>query len=263
MQQKFNFHSHTSRCGHAGGSDEAYVQEAIKNGYEVMGFSDHAPYINGYDPHERMKVEELDEYIQSIEYLQQKYQGQIEIFKGLEVEWIPERAEELKAYRQQFDYLILGEHTYTLDVENYFYDHVSDEDVLLYASMVEDACDAQIVDIIAHPDLFMYGKEVFSKACEEASHRIVQAAMRNHILLEVNLNGLKYGKVQKGEECRYLYPYRKFWEIVAQYDVGVVYGLDAHAPSKYGDFKAFEIVQKEIIYDLNLNFVSDLSFQHK
>jgi hypothetical protein len=42
-----------------------------------------------------------------------------------------------------------------------------------------------------------------------------------------------------------------------------VYGLDAHAPSKYGDFKAFEIVQKEIIYDLNLNFVSDLSFQHK
>lgn len=42
--QDFNYHSHTKRCGHAEGEDEAYVQEAIKNGYRYMGFSDHAPY---------------------------------------------------------------------------------------------------------------------------------------------------------------------------------------------------------------------------
>ena len=28
--QNFNYHSHTERCGHAVGSDEAYVKEAIK-----------------------------------------------------------------------------------------------------------------------------------------------------------------------------------------------------------------------------------------
>lgn len=28
--QDFNYHSHTKRCGHAEGEDEAYVQEAIK-----------------------------------------------------------------------------------------------------------------------------------------------------------------------------------------------------------------------------------------
>lgn len=27
--QNFNYHSHTERCGHAVGSDEAYVKEAI------------------------------------------------------------------------------------------------------------------------------------------------------------------------------------------------------------------------------------------
>ena len=31
--QKFNYHTHTTRCGHAQGSDESYVLEAIKNGY--------------------------------------------------------------------------------------------------------------------------------------------------------------------------------------------------------------------------------------
>lgn len=263
MYQNFNYHSHTKRCGHAGGEDEAYVLAAIENGYKKMGFSDHAPYLNGYDPNERMKKEELEAYIQSIEYLQTKYRDQIEIFKGLEIEWIPERIEELKAYREQFDYLILGEHTYTLDIENYFYDHVEDEDILLYAQMVEQACDAKLIDIVAHPDLFMYGKTEFSEACVQASHRIVQAAQRNGIILEVNLNGLKYGKVQRGEEIRYLYPYRKFWEIVAQYDVKVIYGLDAHAPSKYGDHRAYEIVQKEIIGGLPLKFIDDLTFQHK
>lgn len=263
MKQRFNYHSHTKRCGHAGGEDEAYVQAAIQQGYQRMGFSDHAPYVNGYDPQERMKVEELEEYIKSIEYLQKKYQDQIEIFKGLEIEWIPERVEELKKYRQMFDYIILGEHTYTLDIENYFYDHVSDDDILLYANMVVQACDAHIADIIAHPDLFMYGKKEFNEACVQASHMIVQAAVRNDIILEVNLNGLKYGKVQMGEELRYLYPYRGFWEIASQYDCKVVYGLDAHAPSKYQDDKAYEIVQQEIIYDLPLHFIDDLNFPHK
>ncbi len=39
----YNYHTHTSRCGHAGGSDEEYVQAAIKAGYQILGFSDHAP----------------------------------------------------------------------------------------------------------------------------------------------------------------------------------------------------------------------------
>ena len=43
MKQLFNYHSHTSRCGHAVGTDEEYVKAAIAAGYQKMGFSDHAP----------------------------------------------------------------------------------------------------------------------------------------------------------------------------------------------------------------------------
>ena len=45
MKIKYNYHTHTKRCGHAIGNDEDYVINAIKAGYKILGFSDHAPYI--------------------------------------------------------------------------------------------------------------------------------------------------------------------------------------------------------------------------
>ena len=43
---KHNYHTHTTRCHHAEGSDEDYIIEAIKAGYKTLGFSDHAPWQN-------------------------------------------------------------------------------------------------------------------------------------------------------------------------------------------------------------------------
>ena len=40
-----NFHTHTTRCNHAVGEDRQYVEEAIKGGLKVLGFSDHSPYF--------------------------------------------------------------------------------------------------------------------------------------------------------------------------------------------------------------------------
>ena len=35
--RKCNFHSHTVRCQHAVGEEREYVEEAIKEGFEVIG----------------------------------------------------------------------------------------------------------------------------------------------------------------------------------------------------------------------------------
>ena len=40
---KTNYHTHTTRCHHATGSDEEFVLSAIKGGYQELGFSDHTP----------------------------------------------------------------------------------------------------------------------------------------------------------------------------------------------------------------------------
>ena len=39
-----NYHTHTTRCLHATGSDEEFVLSAIKGGYQELGFSDHTPW---------------------------------------------------------------------------------------------------------------------------------------------------------------------------------------------------------------------------
>ena len=39
-----NYHTHTTRCLHATGSDEEFVLSAIKGGYQELGFSDHTPH---------------------------------------------------------------------------------------------------------------------------------------------------------------------------------------------------------------------------
>ena len=59
----YNYHCHTKRCGHASGTDEEYVEAAIKAGYKVLGFSDHGPYSLYPHPGSHMDWSQLDDYI--------------------------------------------------------------------------------------------------------------------------------------------------------------------------------------------------------
>ena len=74
---KTNYHTHTTRCMHAVGSDEEYVLSAIKGGFQILGFSDHTPwkYRTSYVADMRMLPEELPEYIESLQYLREKIPG--------------------------------------------------------------------------------------------------------------------------------------------------------------------------------------------
>ena len=37
-----NYHTHTTRCQHARGTEEEYVLQAIDTGFEILGFADHS-----------------------------------------------------------------------------------------------------------------------------------------------------------------------------------------------------------------------------
>ena len=72
-----NFHTHTTRCNHAAGEDRQYVEEAIKGGLKVLGFSDHSPYFFSGDYYStfRMKREQVLGYVDSILALKKEYKG--------------------------------------------------------------------------------------------------------------------------------------------------------------------------------------------
>ena len=81
-----NYHTHTYRCHHASGEDRAYVEAAIRNGMQVLGFSDHCPWVyeNGYVSGTRMSPAEVDGYFQSLTDLREEYRRDIPIYIGFE-----------------------------------------------------------------------------------------------------------------------------------------------------------------------------------
>lgn len=252
----YNYHTHTERCGHANGEDEQYVLAAIEAGFKVIGFSDHIPFKNVIHPSERMNYDQLDDYINSIESLKIKYKDKIEVKLGFELEYFPEYNDYYKEILNRCDYLICGQHNKILD--HFSYDQFSnDEDVIVYANQVKAAIESGLIKFVAHPDYFMLGRRTWSKACEEAVHIIAKAAKENNVALEINLNGVRYGKLNYQGNLVYPYPFRPFWEIVSEYDPECIYSYDAHKPFTLLEKERIDLVEqtlKGIKLSINHNY---------
>ncbi len=82
-----NYHSHSHYCD-GKGSPEEQVQGALAQGLRAFGFSSHCPVP--FENQWSMKAERLADYLAETQALKIKYEGQIELYVGLEVDFIPE-----------------------------------------------------------------------------------------------------------------------------------------------------------------------------
>ena len=57
-----NYHTHTWRCMHATGTEREYIENAIRGGLKILGFSDHTPmkYPGGYESKAKMRPDLLN-----------------------------------------------------------------------------------------------------------------------------------------------------------------------------------------------------------
>ena len=227
---KTNYHTHTMRCMHASGSDEAFVLSAIKGGFQVVGFSDHTPwkYRTDFVAGMRMLPGQLSEYIASLRQLQEKYKEQITIKIGLECEYFPDYMhwlkEQIKAF--QLDYVLLGNHYYHTDEKfPYFGHHTTNRDMLdLYEESAIEGMESGVYACLAHPDLFMRSYPRWDSHCTTISRHICRAAARLHIPLEYNIGRWYLGETGDGST----YPAPEFWHIAANEGCTAIIGLDAH-----------------------------------
>lgn len=226
---KVNYHTHTHRCGHAYGTDEQYVKAAIEAGFKVLGFSDHVPIEGIHAPKDRMDMDQMEDYIQSILTLKERYRTQIEIKLGFEVEYYPQLEVYYQQLKSKVDYLIMGQH-YKY-VGSYGYDmYNTDEDLDVYVQQVCAGMRSGLITIFAHPEYFMLGRKHWNAACIQAAHTIGQCAQETGVALEINLNGIRFGRQHYNGIEAYPYPFIPFWEIISHYQVTTVVGLDAHRP---------------------------------
>lgn len=256
-----NFHTHTNRCCHAEGSEEDYVSEAIRQGVVQMGFSDHAPFPD-YDFGFRMQYNELNDYLSAIEQSQRKHKGEIQLFKGLEIEYFPHYQ---NYYRELFDkyrldYLALGEHMY-IDAngkrKNIFFAN-STQDYIDYANAVCEAIETKLFSFVAHPDVMFTNPFNWDSSCENASRLIIDCAEKNDVILEFNANGIRKNVRAYPEGIRCPYPHKSFWEIVQKTNIRVIIGSDNHIPSQIHD----DYVRKaeQMAHRWGLNVVQSIDF---
>jgi histidinol-phosphatase (PHP family) len=142
-----------------------------------------------------------------------------------------------------------------LDTMEYNY-WADDEDVLYYAGQIVAAVEHGFADIIAHPDYFMLGRRGWSAACEEAARKICEVSIKYNVPMELNTNGLRYGKQLYDSGKFYPYPFRPFWEIIAQTKAPVIFGVDAHRPLTLLETERFTKCLDELV-GLEFNFQTE------
>ena len=218
-----SYHNHTYRCNHASGSEREYIENAISAGIKVLGFSDHAPmpFQGEYYSYFRMKLDETEDYIKTLESLRDEYKNDIKIRIGFEAEYYPDvflrMIDFLSPY--PYEYLILGQHALGNEQNDHYCSRKTTDEIQLtrYVDQVIEGLSTGKFLYIAHPDILNFiGDTDFYK--REMS-RLCRFASQHNIPLEINILGIREKRN---------YPNIEFWKLAAVHNCKAVLGADAH-----------------------------------
>ena len=256
---KVNYHTHTVLCGHAIGLSEDYVKEAINQKFITLGMSDHGPiprdfmspldYKNNYLDLQ-MDLKMFNEmYLPDIENSIKKYGNRIKVLKGIEIEYLSGHDDYFKGLRDKLDYMSLGVHYFETPNGIYnTYDSMSENTIFYYGEAVVKALNTGLFKILNHPDLYLmnyqdkHGNYVFDIHCEKVAERIIEASIKNNVMLEINGGGPRREKISIGKTLQYIYPRDEFWGIVERYNnAQVIIGCDTHNPKELNDHVIKEV----------------------
>lgn len=229
MPIKKNYHMHTVLCGHAVGTIEDNINMAIKLGYEKIGFSEHAPlpmeaFKDPYDNKRLYASENITMDIMQKDYinvLERHRSNQIDIMIGLESEYLPSYHSFYEALREKVEYMILGVHFFEMNgklIDTYA--EINKDTIYGYAEAVKKALDTKLFNVLAHPDLYLFDGIEFDDDAKKVADLIIDAAIKNNVLVEINCNG-------KGK-----YPRDDFYEYIKDKGATFIIGVDSHSPDR-------------------------------
>ena len=235
MGHKQNLHIHTT---YADGKDkpEEIVLEAIKKGFASIGFSEHS-YMHFSDYPYQMAVEKMAEYKMEIHSMKVKYQGVIDIFCGLELEFYSD------VPTNGFDYLIGSVHYLDFDGKPLGFDRGLQEtmdyisnnfggDGLAFAKKYYETVsrlpERDNIDIIGHFDLLTKNNEIgkfidtSAKEYLEAGLGAIHALQGKIPFFEINTGAISRGYRMSP------YPQMEFLKEFNRCGFGAVITSDCH-----------------------------------
>lgn len=246
----YNYHAHTTHCGHATGTKREYVETAINGGIKFMGFSDHSPFAfpDGYRSSHRVPMEEAETYINELREAREEYKNQIDLKIGFEMEYYPKYFDEMFSVVKKLgaEYLILGQHF----IFNEYPDglHCNSQklgdnvDMLIdYVNSIVQGINSGVFSYVAHPDMIRFTGD--TEILKSEWRKICIASREKNIPLEINFLGIRDDRN---------YPNEIFWQVAGEEHSPVTFGFDAHnvpaACDRASLSRAMEICEK---YKLN------------
>lgn len=269
-----NYHGHCHYCD-GKYEPERYVQSAIASGMPVYGFSSHAPVP--FACAWTMAAEAAPAYVAEIRKLAERYQSDIEIYCGLEVDFVPGKVSPkseaitslgldytigsvhfVDAFADGKPWEIDGAHgTFVNGLEQIFGNNI-EQAVSRYfeltRQMIREACPT----IIGHLDKIKVQNEAGQLFSEEAPwyQREVQQTLEEiagtHAIVEVNTRGIYKQKTTE------TYPSR--WVLARMHElrIPVTISSDAHHPD---EITAWFTQTAEMLTETGFKYVSVLRNQ--
>jgi histidinol-phosphatase (PHP family) len=228
-----DYHMHTPLCRHAVGEPSEYAAQALQAGLTEIGFSDHSPMRQDDFDHWRMRLDQLDEYVENVRRTQKNF-PQLRIKLALEVDYLPGGDEWVRelAGRYPWDYFIGSVHYVSDDWAIDDPTHVSKwkerdpyEVWSVYFQRLAAAATSGLFEIIGHADLPKKFNVRPTQDCRPLYEVFLDAAKKANVAIELNTAGLR-------KDCHEIYPCRSLLELAAARQVPITFGSDAHAPGE-------------------------------
>jgi len=227
---RIDLHNHTTRCNHAEGTVDEYIQRAIELGIDIYGFSEHAPM--DFDPHYRLSFEEMQAYTDDVLTAKVQYKNDINILFGYEVDYLPGHMDD-RVLNAKVDYLIGSVHfidKWSFDNPEFiagYKDRDIDEIWQAYFEATEAMAKSGKFDIAGHLDLIKVFKFMPKQDTRLLAKNALQAIKKSNMVLEVNTAGLR-------KPISELYPSRALLEEAYALDIPITFSSDAHTVEQVG-----------------------------
>ena len=227
---RIDLHNHTTRCNHAKGSMESYIERAIELGIDIYGFSEHAPM--DFDEHYRLKFSEMGLYSSDVKMLQEKYRSQIKILLGYEVDYLKGKMDS-RVLNADVDYLIGSVHF--LDAWGFdnpeFIDKYQNRDIdtiwQKYFNAIESMAKMGQFNIVGHLDLIKVFNFMPKKDIRTIATPALKAIKASNMVIELNSAGLR-------KPVKEIYPSPLLLELAYELEIPITFSSDAHAIGQVG-----------------------------
>ncbi len=232
-----DLHTHTSRCGHATGTPEEYVEAALAAGVATIAFCDHLPLPPGYPVGYSMPWVELPDYVRDIRDLADRSRatGGPEVLLGIEADWIHGHESLVSGALEEHPFdIVLGSVHFIddwafddPDLRDGYRNWSTDGLWQRYFDDLAAAASSGLFDVMAHPDLIKKFNCVPSADPLPWYREAASVFAERGVAVEVNTGGLR-------KPCAEAYPSLEFLKACRERGVPATVGSDAHSPDEVG-----------------------------